>query len=79
MRTVPMKSMDDEREWRFDIDDVGTENEDEVEANGGYNDEIARLRSADPEPGSPSAENAAFVALGAIVTVTVLLLLLGVL
>lgn len=70
--TTNTKSMDDERDWRFDIDDVGSETETEDE------DEIVKLRSADPEPGSPSAENAAFVALGAIVTVAVLLIFIGV-
>lgn len=62
--------MDDEQEWRFDIDDVGAEAETE--------DELMKLRSADPKPGSPSIENTAFVALGAAVTIAVLLILVGV-
>lgn len=64
--------MDDEQEWRFDIDDVGAEAEAEAE------DDLMELRSANPEPGSPSIENTAFVALGAIVTIVGLLIFIGV-
>jgi hypothetical protein len=60
---------DDERDWRFDPEDVsdgGAIRETETE--------IEQLRSMDPEPGSPSFENAAFVILGAVLTIAVLLL-----
>lgn len=63
---------DDERDWRFDLEDLS-----ERESENTTRDEIEQLRSADPEPGSPSFENSAFVILGAVLTISVLLLLLN--
>lgn len=60
--------MDDEREYRFAVDEVGEDEPDPIET----------LRSADPEPGSPSIEGALFVALGAFVTTGALLMMVGV-
>lgn len=62
--------MDDDREWRFGTDEVGGEIT--------PNDEIEALRTADPDPGSPSVESAVFVALGALVTTAVILMMAGV-
>ncbi|UPM42394.1 DUF7312 domain-containing protein [Halocatena salina] len=64
--------MDDEREYRFAVDDVG-----EDETPNSIDEEIEALRSADPEPGSPSIEGAVFVTLGALVTAVLLLMLAG--
>lgn len=58
---------DDERDWRFDPKDVS-------EGGQTRESEIEQLRSMDPEPGSPSFENAAFVVLGVVLTIAVMLL-----
>lgn len=64
--------MDDEQEYRFAVDEVGENGKvDPIE------EEIEALRSADPEPGSPSIEGVFFVALGALVTVVLLLMMAG--
>lgn len=64
---------EDDSEWQFSVDEVGEERvQTETES------VIERLRSADPEPGSPSLENSVFVLLGATLTLAVFLLLSGV-
>lgn len=63
---------DDEKDWRFELEDIN-----ERASENTQRDEIERLRSADPEPGSPSFENTAFVILGVALTIAVLLLLLS--
>jgi hypothetical protein len=71
MDAVSSRGMaDDERDWRFDPEDVSDDGID-------TKDEIEQLRSMDPEPGSPSIENSAFVVLGAAVTIALLLLIAG--
>lgn len=64
--------MDDEREYRFAVDEVG-----EDETPNPIDEEIEALRSADPKPGSPSIESALFVALGALVTILLLMMMAG--
>jgi hypothetical protein len=73
MDRVSSRNMaDDERDWRFDPEDVGERESEETGV-----DEIEQLRSTDPEPGSPSFENSVFVILGVALTIAVLLLLLS--
>ncbi|MFC7186196.1 DUF7312 domain-containing protein [Halorubrum yunnanense] len=55
---------DDERQWRFAVDDVGPD---------GVTEDTATPEDEPIEPGSIDAENAALVALGVAVTVGVLL------
>ncbi|WP_233738177.1 DUF7312 domain-containing protein [Halocatena pleomorpha] len=64
--------MDDEREYRFAVDEVGENGTPDP-----IGEEIEALRSADPEPGSPSIEGTVFVTLGALVTAVLLLMLAG--
>jgi len=54
-------SENDERAWRYEVDEVGPDAEPDVR---------------DVEPGSPDAENVAFFLLGVAATVGVLALLL---
>lgn len=54
---------EDEEEWAVSLSDLREQEE---------ADELAQLREADPEPGSVSLENAAFVLLGAVVCVMLL-------
>lgn len=63
---------DDEQDWRFELEDIN-----ERESENTRRDEIEHLRSADPEPGSPSFENAVFVILGAALMIAVFFLLLS--
>lgn len=65
-------SMDDEQEYRFAVDEV-----DEDETPDPIDEEIQALRSADPEPGSPSLESGLFVAMGALVMTLLLLMMAG--
>lgn len=58
---------DDDRDWKIDLESL-EDGEDEIET----------LRSADPEPGSPSIEHTAFVLLGVAVMLGALLILVGV-
>jgi hypothetical protein len=54
---------DDQEEWEISLSDLREREE---------GDELAQLREADPEPGTVSLENAAFVLLGAVVCVLLL-------
>lgn len=64
---------EDDSEWQFSVDEVG-----EKSARSETESVIERLRTADPEPGSPSLESSVFVLLGAVLTISVFLLLAGV-
>lgn len=73
MDTESSRNMvDDEQDWRFELEDIN-----EKEGENTKRDKIERLRSADPEPGSPSFENAAFVILGAVLMIAVFFMLLS--
>jgi len=52
-------------EWKYDIDEVGEDADDEQGADGRAPDEEPDRRERGPiEPGSPTAENVLFVTLG---------------
>lgn len=55
---------DDERQWRFAVDDVGPD---------GIVEDTGTPETEPIEPGSIDAEHAAFVVLGVVLTVVVLL------
>ena len=67
-------SGDSDREWKYGVDDVGEDAESERAERS--TDEATDRRI---EPGSPSVENALFVALGALLALLVIARMLGVL
>ena len=73
---------DGDGQWRYGVDDVGDAAETGGagrEANAGTGEGVMGSTDAaapDPEPGSPTAENAFFVVLGSLTVIAIVALLL---
>ncbi|MFB6083210.1 MAG: hypothetical protein ABEJ94_03070 [Halorientalis sp.] len=81
-----MSEGDDEGGWKFELEDLpdeetpGDEAGADGDADGGEGNVAGSMVPDQPlEPGSPSLENTAFVLLGALCTVLLFLVVLGVL
>ncbi|WP_254537274.1 DUF7312 domain-containing protein [Halomarina litorea] len=71
--------MSDDDQWRFGVDDLGEAGEGDGTDDGETGEGVlgsTDSRLPDPEPGSPSLENTAFVLLGSLTVVAIIALLL---